>query len=257
MPPSRTSDLSYASRRARGRSRRLSTLSTSRGTRCAVAAVVFLVLLSALGGSALASPTTDVSTGHGSNEGPLLSGYGGPGAGEQVILGTEQSNGSHGEAGGGSGPSRAGIRTASSQSGTGSRGGQAAHVSAVAAGGAVGGGGTGSGGAGASGSGGTSGSGAAVANRTTAGAERSGPAGDPSHTARHSEGGRGGSSPAPGQRASSGSRADSAPADTQSAAVAASPPGLSATDFAALALVILALVALSVFTRRAAGPRSR
>jgi hypothetical protein len=151
------------------------------------------------------------------SEGPLLSGYGGPGAGEQAILGSQvlRSHPHHGggggeqgsaeEAGGAAGAARESVSPEASLQGS-----SPAPNQPSAPSGARGGGG-----------------------------EASGGTPPPAHT------GHGGSSGTPAN--------GSSPREgTQTAVVAAQPLGLSGGDLAAVIVVACALVSLGVLTRFAA-----
>ena len=159
-------------------------------------------------------------------EGPLLSGYGGPGTGEQAILGSKVLPSRHrggGEAGGPSEGSAA--TTGAARSGAG--GGVQTGTAETAGGRAGTGGGTPS----------TAGQGARA---NESGGEASG-----TGTSHRASAGAGASGSGPTQ-------ASVPRAGTETAVVAAAPLGLSGGDLAAVIAVACALVAIAALTRFAA-----
>jgi hypothetical protein len=162
-----------------------------------------------------AAPATAQAAG---SEGPLLSGYGGPGAGEQVILGSQTLHSQPHHSGGGG-------ETGSPEAASGSVAGASESRSPEAS---------------PQGSASPSTQPSTPAATHETGGETGGPASSgPAHT------GHGGSSgtPASGSPARGG---------TQTAVVAAQPLGLSGSDLAAVIVVACALVGLGVLTRFAA-----
>ena len=169
----------------------------------------------------LASAPSALATPAGTNpEGPLLSGYGGPGAGQQAILGAELVNGAGRGRGGGGGPAGG--------SGTGSAERQASSGSGSGGGGEV-----------------EEGSIAAPSGQTT---------NPPSGGQVPSQGGTGGRSSHAGRPGSSapagvGAHGYHPTPGTQDAAVAAQPLGLSGADLIAVLVVACALLGVGLFTR--------
>jgi hypothetical protein len=242
MATSRKRVLRRSRVRVDGQARKRLTLACS-GTRRALAAPMLAASMLAVAGGVVAPAPAVASHGAASNEAPLLSGYGGPGAGQQVVLGSEQVGGSAGgsqqgtgAAGGGSGPGAAG-------SASGTRGGIGGHALAIT--------GAGAGGRGAGVAGGAPGSGQPAAGSPSAS--------DPGSRARvwtepAPANQRGRLSRAPGARqGSSASDLASHPVTgTESAAIAAAPLGLSGADLVGIVLLLLAMVGLSILTARLA-----
>lgn len=165
--------------------------------------------------SAIAVQTVNARYEAGGREGPVLSGYGGPGSGAQAIIGTAffgSSHGSGGSGGGSAGGSGDGTRTGA-----------------------------------ASGAGGGVGAVASNTHSSTASA-RSGHAAPGGHNGRSGRSGTGSADSATGATAGvAGSSVNLT--GTQAAAVG---PAISGMDLLAACLVVLAIVALGFLTRRLA-----
>ncbi len=168
------------------------------------------------------APSALAATAGASPEGPLLSGYGGPGAGQQAILGAQLvkgggRGGGHGGGGaGGSDTAGAGTSQASSSGAT-----PQASTSAEASGLAT-----------ASEPASTAGGGGEVA------------AGKPQRQSAVV-----GGAPSTHARSGVGGRGYHPPQSTQNAVVAAQPLGLSGGDFIAVLLVACALLGVGLLTR--------
>jgi hypothetical protein len=213
--------------------------SSARASGAGIAAAVALLLSAAP--ASLAAPAAGASsTG---KQGPLVSGYGGPGAGEQAILGAQLLS-SHGRGpGGGSGEGRgsSGAGSGSGSAGSTPQGQSSATGSGSSLATAAGGSGTGTA-AGRSGRGGAAG-GSATGTATGGGgtgtaAGALAAAGRPYATTPGAHGGT--------------ARQEAGRSNAQSAVVASQPLGLSTGGLVAVLVVACALVAGGFLTKRLA-----
>lgn len=175
---------------------------------------VLFFLLAFASSSAAAPPVPTVPAGTGA-EGPLLSGYGGPGAGQQAILGSHLIHGGRGGGrgggAGGSGTSGGGSTASSSGSAASAEGGAATSAPETTSGGEAGGAGA-----------------AAHGLPRSGGASHARGAGSSSH---------GGATPS--RQVGSG----------ESTVLAAQPLGLTSGDIVEILLIAFALTGAAVLTR--------
>jgi len=195
---------------------------------CAIPALLALLSVSAPTALAANGGGSGRGAGQGSGQGPTLSGYGGPGSGAQVILGSGLVGGGGaggGPSGGSGGASGGGIALPASSAVAASHGGPSMPVTS----------------AGAPGRAGASHARAGVAAGAAAAASGTAAAASGKFTGGHSGG--------PSSRYARGGQLEPASAVT----VAAAPLGLSSIDLVVIALVACLLAVVAVLTRRLAG----